>query len=90
MSDITDWNRELFEALKHAEKVASSGGAYGMADRLSKMAAVFGSVIKDEEVADLVAEVAGVKRTTKDVCIVHVPEHWIEGLRSKAEIPIKS
>lgn len=87
---MNNWKRDLHQALRNAEKIASSGGAYELAKRLAGMAEPFTGSLSDDDVADLIAEVAGVNRTPEDLCIVHVPAHWLQGLRDKADIPIPS
>ena len=68
--------------LKAAEKKAAEGGAYGIAMRLAKMAEPFEESLDDDRMADIVAAAACVTRQPEDVCIVHVPPHWIEGLKN--------
>ena len=86
---MSEWKKELFDLLRQTERKAADGGAYGMAERLRKMSEPFGSSIKDDEIADIVAKAAGVERKDDDLCIVHVPPHWLEGLQQAALTPRK-
>ena len=79
-----EWAKRLVAALKEAEKAAADGGAYGLAQRLAKMAEPFVGVIADEDHASMLADAAGIERKPGDVCIVNVPSHWIDLLRIKA------
>jgi hypothetical protein len=78
-----EWAKRMEEALIDAKKIAAEGGAYGLAQYLHNAASAFSKVIGDDEKVAVLAAAADVVRRDDDVCIVHVPSHWIEGLRSK-------
>lgn len=85
-----EWAKRLVDALHEAERAAADGGAYKLAEHLKIMAEPFAGHLADAEQVVLLAEVAGVERKHDDVCVVHVPPHWMAGLRAKAEVSLKA
>ena len=83
---MNKWKKELSDLLKAAEKKAAEGGAYGLAAHLAKIAEPFQGSLDDDLTADIVAAAACVTRQPEDVCIVHVPPHWIEGLKNSVHL----
>ena len=83
---MNTWKKEMSALLKAAEKKAAEGEAYGLAEHLAQIAEPFQGSLEDDLAVDIVAAAACVTRRPEDVCIVHVPPHWIEGLKNSVHL----
>lgn len=81
------WMRDLVDALKNSSRIAEEGGAAGLVNELDKMMAPFDTLIQvwgeEIEIENLVAKLAGVEKKTDDTCVISVPKHWIDSMRTK-------
>lgn len=82
------WMRDLADALQKARRIAEDGGASGFVNGIDKMLTPLSFLVQswreEIEAENLVATLAGVEKTSDDVCIINVPKHWIDAMRNKA------